>query len=201
MRLLVATRNRGKIAELQRLLADLPGVELVGLDAFEGVPDVVEDADSFEGNAVKKACEHAKATGLPTLADDSGLVVDALDGAPGIYSARYAGAHGDDAANNAKVLRELEGVPRERRSARFVCALAFADASGELVRVERGAIEGHILTEERGDGGFGYDPMFLPVGETRTTAEMPADEKNAISHRAVASRAMCEFLREQLRSD
>jgi len=198
VRLLVATRNRGKVVELQRLLADLPGVELVGLDAFEDVPDVVEDADGFEGNAVKKACEYAKATGLPTLADDSGLVVDALDGAPGIHSARYAGTHGDDAANNAKVLRELEGIPHDERTGRFVCALAFADARGELVRVEHGAIEGHILTEERGDGGFGYDPMFLPVGETRTTAEMPADEKNAISHRAVASKKMCDFLRAHL---
>lgn len=199
MRVLVATRNAGKVRELARLLADLEGVELVGLDAFPDLADVIEDADTFEGNAIKKAREVARATGLPTIADDSGLVVDALGGAPGVYSARYAGAHGDDAANNDKLLCELEDVADADRAARFVCVLAFADPSrGEEVSVVRGTIEGHVLRAPRGAGGFGYDPLFLPVGETRTTAEMPADEKNAISHRAEASRKMRDVLREHL---
>ena len=199
MRVLVATRNAGKVREFQRLLGPLTryGVELVGMDRFPDAPDVVEDADSFEGNARKKALETARSVGLPTLADDSGLVVDALGGAPGILSARFAGAHGDDAANNAKLLTELRGVHDEGRTARFVCALAFADPSGALgdeVQVERGELEGRLLRSARGAGGFGYDPLFVPVGEARTTAEMPADEKNAISHRAVATAKLLPFL-------
>jgi len=197
MKLLVATRNQGKVRELQRLFASLEGIELIGMSAFEHVPDVIEDADTFEGNAAKKALEVARATGLPTLADDSGLVVDALGGAPGIYSARYAGSHGDDEANNDKLIGALEDVEDAKRTGRFVCALAFADPDGPLgerVHVLHGAIEGHLLRERRGEGGFGYDPLFLPIGETRTTAEMPAEEKNAISHRAEASRKMHDFL-------
>ena len=200
--ILVATRNPGKVRELARLLEAIEGVHLVGLDAHPDVPDVVEDADTFEGNATKKALEVARATGLMTIADDSGLVVDALGGAPGVYSARYAGAHGDDEANNDKVLAELEGVADPERTARFVCLLAFADPKGPLggdVHLERGTIEGHVLRARRGEGGFGYDPLFLPNGETRTTAEMPAAEKNAISHRAEASTKMREFLRDYLR--
>ncbi len=201
-RILVATRNAGKIRELARLLEAIEGVALVGLDAYPDLPDVVEDADTFEGNAAKKAMEVARATGLPTIADDSGLVVDALGGAPGVYSARYAGEHGGDEANNDKLLAELDDVPHDERTARFVCLLAFADPGGPLgdaVHLERGAIEGHVLRARRGDGGFGYDPLFLPVGETRTTAEMPAAEKNAISHRAVASAKMRAFLADYLR--
>ncbi|MBX3275908.1 MAG: XTP/dITP diphosphatase [Sandaracinaceae bacterium] len=197
MRVLVATRNAGKVRELARLFAELPGVELVGLDAFDELPDVVEDGATFEDNAAKKARELARASRLPTLADDSGLEVDALGGAPGVRSARYAGAHGDDAANNARVLSELEGVSFEARTARFVCVLAFADPAGPLgehVLLARGTIEGRLLEAPRGEGGFGYDPLFLPLGETRTTAEMPAAEKNAISHRGEASRAMRELL-------
>ena len=198
MKLVVATRNPGKIRELDRLLAGL-GLELVGLDP--GVPDVVEDRDSFEGNATKKAMEVALQVGEMTVADDSGLVVDALDGAPGIYSARYAGTHGDDQANNDKLVRELADVADADRTGRFVCALAFADPNGPLgesCHVVRGTIEGTLLREERGAGGFGYDPLFLPIGETRTTAEMPAVEKNAISHRARAARALGEFLKAYL---
>lgn len=200
MKLLVATRNAGKVREFRRLLAELEGVELVGLDAFPELADVVEDADSFEGNAVKKAREFAEATGLPTMADDSGLEVDALDGAPGIYSARYAGEHGDDEANNQRVLAELEDVPEEARGARFRCALALVDPTGGLegAHVEHGVIEGRILHTPRGVGGFGYDPLFLPHGEARTTAEMPAEEKNAISHRAEAAKKMCVFLRRYI---
>lgn len=201
MRLLVATRNRGKIRELRRLFAGLP-VELVGLDAFEDAPEVVEDRDDFEGNAKKKAHELARFTGLPTLADDSGIEIDALGGAPGVGSARYAGEPCDDEANNDRLLRELEDVADEERTGRFRCALAFVDPEGPLgdrAHVEHGAIEGTILRERRGEGGFGYDPLFLPLGGARTTAEMPAEEKNRISHRAEASRKMCEFLSVYLR--
>lgn len=197
MKLVVATGNPGKIRELARLLDGL-GLELVGLPG--DAPDVVEDRDTFEGNAVKKATELAEHSGEMTVADDSGLVVDALGGAPGIYSARYAGEHGDDQANNDKLVRELAGVPDAERTARFVCALAFVDPAGPLegAHVVRGTIEGTILREERGDGGFGYDPLFLPLGETCTTAEMPPAQKNEISHRAEAARGLREFLAKYL---
>lgn len=197
MKLVVATGNPGKIRELARLLDGL-GLELVGLPG--DAPDVVEDRDTFEGNAIKKATELAEHTGEMTVADDSGLVVDALGGAPGIYSARYAGEHGDDQANNDKLVRELAGVPDAERTARFVCALAFVDPAGPLegAHVVRGTIEGTILREERGDGGFGYDPLFLPLGETCTTAEMPPAQKNEISHRAEAARGLREFLAKYL---
>ena len=203
MRLLVATRNPGKVRELSRLLAPaLDGITLVGMDAFGNVPDVIEDADTFEGNARKKALEIARATGLPTLADDSGLEVDALDGAPGIYSARYAGAHGDDEANNDRLLEALRDVPVDARAARFRCALAFADPGGPLgddVRVEHGVVEGSILHERRGENGFGYDPLFRLAGDVRTTAELSPEEKDAVSHRAEAARAMLPWLRDYLR--
>lgn len=195
MKLLVATRNAGKVRELARLFDGLEGVRLVGLDAFPSAPDVEEDADTFEGNAVKKARELAAATGLPTLADDSGIEVDALGGAPGVRSARWAGEHGDDAANNAKLLADLEDV--ETRTARFRCALAFADPAGPLgarVHVEHGVLEGTVLRAPRGEGGFGYDPLFLVQGDTRTTAELTPEEKNALSHRADAARKMRAFL-------
>lgn len=197
MKLVVATGTPGKIRELARLLDGL-GLELVGLPG--DAPDVVEDRDTFEGNAVKKATELAEHSGEMTVADDSGLVVDALGGAPGIYSARYAGEHGDDQANNDKLVRELAGVPDAERTARFVCALAFVDPAGPLegAHVVRGTIEGTILREERGDGGFGYDPLFLPLGETCTTAEMPPAQKNEISHRAEAARGLREFLAKYL---
>lgn len=202
VRLLVATRNPGKVRELSRLLAPaLEGVELAGMDAFADVPDVVEDADTFEGNAKKKALEVARATGLPTLADDSGLEVDALDGAPGVYSARYAGTHGDDEANNDALLEALSGVPDEERTARFRCALAFADPAGPLgdeSHVAHGVVEGRVIHERRGTNGFGYDPLFLLAGDTRTTAELSAEEKDAVSHRAEAARAMLPWLRDYL---
>ena len=201
MKLLVATRNAGKVRELSRLFAALEGVELVGLEAFSDAPDVVEDADTFAGNAVKKAKELAEATGLPTLADDSGLEVDALGGAPGVHSARYAGAHGDDAANNAKLLDALRDVPDARRTARFRCVLAFADPRGSLgegVLTAAGVVEGRIVREPRGADGFGYDPLFLLAGDARTTAELPPAEKDAVSHRGRAARAMCELLRGYL---
>lgn len=201
VRLLVATRNQGKVQELRRLLAELEAVELVGMDAFPDLPDVVEDADTFEGNARKKARAMAAASGLPTLADDSGLEVDALYGAPGVYSARYAGRHGDDEANNERILREMLDVPDSARTARFRCALAFVDPAGPLgehVHVVHGVVEGRITHARRGDNGFGYDPLFELAGDSRTTAELSPEEKDAVSHRADAARRMLAHLRDYL---
>ena len=158
--LVFATRNRGKLVELRELL---PGIEVRSLDDID-VPDVIEDADSFEGNARKKAFEVAAALALPTLADDSGLEVDALGGAPGVYSARYAGAGHDDAANNAKLLAALAGIPPDKRTARFHSVLALADVTGPLganVITADGTCEGVILDAPRGTGGFGYAPLFF----------------------------------------
>ena len=191
MKLLVATKNAGKVVELQRLLA---GRELVSLSDFPDAPDVEETGETFEANALLKARAYAAFSGLPTLADDSGIEVDALGGAPGVYSARFAGPACDDEANNAVLLRRLEATPAAERTARFRCALAFVDLAGGIEHVEHGVIEGALLRAPRGAGGFGYDPLFVPTGETRTTAEMPAEEKNAISHRADASQKMCRYL-------
>jgi XTP/dITP diphosphohydrolase len=187
-RIVLATRNPHKVTEIAEALA-LPDVELVGLDAFPDAPDVVEDGDTFQANAEKKARSAAEATGLPALADDSGLVVDALDGAPGVHSARFAGEDGNDAANRRELKRRMEGAPTGERTARFVCALAFAEPGGGVRTVE-GRCEGTLLDEERGDGGFGYDPFFVPEGETRTFAEMSRPEKALISHRGRAIEAM-----------
>lgn len=192
MKLLVATRNQGKVAELRRMLREH---ELIGLP--DDAPEVEETGATFEDNAILKASAYAAHTGLPTLADDSGLEVDALEGAPGVHSARYAGTHGDDAANNRKLVTALQGVPESERGGRFVCALAFVDPSDGTTHVVRGVIEGTLLDAERGDGGFGYDPLFLPIGETRTTAEMPAGEKNQISHRAKAVAAMTRWIEDR----
>ncbi len=200
MRIVVATRNRGKVAELDRLLGGVGGVggvELVSLDALVEVPEVVEDGATFAENAAKKAREYAAATELPTIADDSGLEVDALGGAPGVSSARYAGDDATDAANNAKLLRALADVPDAARTARFRCVLAFADPAGALgadVHLEDGAVEGAILHAPRGAGGFGYDPLFLPHGGTLTTAELPPDVKDQLSHRGQAARKLRAFL-------
>ncbi len=197
MKLLVATRNRGKIEELERLFADLDEVELIGLDSFPDAPDVVEDANTFEGNAIKKARELAMATGLVTLADDSGLEVDVLDGAPGVLSARYAGGH-DDAANNAKLLRALADVEDPRRTARFRCVLALFDAKRGEPLIARGVVEGRIARAPRGAGGFGYDPLFLVGDGDRTMAELTSEEKNSMSHRAAAAKVMRDLVRAYL---
>lgn len=183
MKLLIATRNAHKLAEIRGML---PGVELVGTDAFPNVPDPEETGLTFEANARIKAEAWRDATGLPALADDSGLEVDALGGEPGVRSARYAGTHGDTAANNAKLLRELAGVPPERRTARFVCALALA-VPGQPTRVLRGECRGTILPEGRDAGhGFGYDPLFVPEGYDQSFGELPDAVKAALSHRARA---------------
>jgi XTP/dITP diphosphohydrolase len=188
-RVVVATGNPHKLAEIRAILAGLD-VELESMRAF-GIPEPVEDGDTFEANALIKARACADATGRPALADDSGLEVDALGGAPGVYSARYAGVPGDDAANNAKLVAALEGVPPERRSARFVCAAALVLPDGRE-QVVRGIMEGHVVDEPRGTNGFGYDPHFVSdaAGDGRTNGELAAEEKDAISHRGAAFRAL-----------
>lgn len=188
-RLVLATRNKGKIEEFRRILDGHSEIELVGLEAYPDMPEVDETEDSFEGNALLKARAVARFSGCPAIADDSGLCVDALGGAPGIFSARYAGNHGDDAANNEKLLRELSAVPDSQRSAHFVCVAAFAHPNGEEF-YERAHFDGFIVHEEIGANGFGYDPLFRPIGESRTSAQMSAEEKDGISHRGKALRAL-----------
>jgi XTP/dITP diphosphohydrolase len=188
-KLAFASGNKHKVAEIAAMLAPR-GWEVVPLTLT-----VDEDAPTFAGNAEKKARAALAASGLPSLADDSGLEVDALDGAPGVRSARWAGAHGDDAANNRKLLGELDGVEEARRGARFRCALVFVDGDGTRLAAE-GACEGRIGHAPRGDGGFGYDPLFLIAGDAagRTMAELSPDEKNRISHRARALEALVRAL-------
>ena len=195
--IVVATRNAGKVAEIAAALADLP-VTLRSLRDFGAVPDAVEDGDTFEANAVLKAKHYARYTGMACLADDSGLEVDALGGAPGVFSARYAGEGAGDAANNAKLLRELAGVPAHRRSARFRCVLAFLDEDGTLL-VTEGTCEGIILEQPRGTGGFGYDPLLYLPELGKTVAELTIAEKNAVSHRGKALRQMAAMLAERQR--
>jgi XTP/dITP diphosphohydrolase len=193
-RLVLATQNAHKVGELQEILtAAGVDVELVALPA--DAPHVVEDELTFAGNAAKKARSAAAATGLPAVADDSGLCVDALNGMPGIFSARWAGSHGDDAANLRLLLDQVGDVPDEHRGASFVCAAALALPSGEE-RVVEGRLVGRIVREPRGSGGFGYDPVFVPDGLDVTTAEMTPEDKNAISHRGNAFRALAPVLRE-----
>ena len=189
--IVIATRNAAKLAEMRGLLAGA-GVEVRGLEDADGAPPVVEDGDSFEANAAKKAESCAEATGRVSVADDSGLVVDALGGGPGVLSARYAGVDGDHAANNAKLLAELRGVPEGRRTARFVCVVAVA-APGRKTAFFRGECEGIVAAEPRGGGGFGYDSLFYSPLIGRTFAEAPG-EKSRISHRARALGAFREAL-------
>lgn len=193
--LLVATRNEGKLRELRELLAGEP-LRLESLAAHVEVGEVDETGDSFDANARLKAAAAARATGLWTVGEDSGIEVDALGGAPGIRSARYAGVHGDDAANNRKLIEALKGV--DERGARYVCVLALADPTGEVVATVNGVSEGQIVDEPRGSGGFGYDPHFVPEGETRTNAELSDREKSALSHRGRAVRAFIPILRLHL---
>lgn len=195
--LVVATTNPGKAREFRRLLADLP-VRLVRLDEL-GIAPPAETGVTFAANATLKARHAAAASGLLALADDSGLVVDALGGAPGVYSARYAGAGATDVENRRRLLAELGETPPAARTARFVCALAVAAPDGE-VTVTEGTCEGMILTAPRGDGGFGYDPLFLLPERGVTLAELSLDEKNAISHRARAVAAAAPVLRWLLAS-
>jgi XTP/dITP diphosphohydrolase len=190
--LLIATNNAHKVRELTDLLQGLSW-HVVSLAEYPEAPIPVEDGDTFEANALKKATHYCRHHGVWCVADDSGLVVDALDGAPGVLSARYAGEDGNDGANNAKLLSELAGVEESRRTARFVCCAAMATPKGET-HTERGSVEGRILLEPRGDNGFGYDPLFLPDGHDQTFAELPLAEKQAISHRGRAFRSLRTYL-------
>jgi XTP/dITP diphosphohydrolase len=189
----VATRNRGKLRELVPLLAGLE-LELVTIDDVAPEAELREEGESFEANALAKARQAAGATGLPAIADDSGLAVDALGGAPGVWSARYAGVPSDDARNNAKLLEALRGVPPARRGAEFRCVAAFVDPGAGVELVRAGACRGEILEAPRGEGGFGYDPLFLVPGLGRTMAELPLTQKNQLSHRSGAFRALAAAL-------
>lgn len=196
-RLVFATGNRGKVAELRQLLADVGDIEILSGSEID-LPEVIEDGDTFTANAVKKAMEVSRHTGLPALADDSGLEVDALDGAPGVYSARFAGPNATDADNNRKLLDQLTGVPGEGRTARFRSVLALADCHGALgsrVITSEGMCEGLILDEPRGTGGFGYDPLFFCPELGMTFAEAGIGPKGDLSHRARAMKSMKPRLR------
>ncbi|MGU3437736.1 RdgB/HAM1 family non-canonical purine NTP pyrophosphatase [Actinomycetes bacterium M1A6_2h] len=194
--MLVASRNAKKLRELERVLAvaGIDGITLVGLDTVPPFPEAPETGATFEENAVAKARDGAVATGMACVADDSGVEIDALRGMPGVLSARWSGTHGDDAANTALVLAQLTDVPDERRGAAFVssCALVLPDG---LEFVVRGEWRGFIAREPKGDGGFGYDPIFVPDGDTRSAAELSPEEKDAASHRGRALRQLVPALR------
>jgi len=190
--LVVATRNPGKLREIRHLLEGA-GIAVRGLEGFPELPEVVEDGETFAANAAKKAETIARLTGCPCLADDSGLTVAALDGEPGVHSARYAGSQSDDAANNAHLLRELADVPDGRRQAAFCCVMALVLPGRPTVFFE-GQVAGSILHAPRGQGGFGYDPLFLVAGFEQTMAELALDEKNRISHRGQALRQVVTAL-------
>jgi XTP/dITP diphosphohydrolase len=191
----LATRNRGKVPEIVRLLGErAASLRLVTIDEIAPDTRLVEDGDTFEANALAKARQAAAATGLPAIADDSGLEVDALGGAPGVYSARYAGEPSDDARNNQKLLEALSGVPAAGRGARFRCVAAYVDPAESIEIARAGACEGEIVVVPRGSLGFGYDPLFLLPHLGKTMAELSIDEKNRLSHRAAAFRALAEAL-------
>ncbi|CAB4994204.1 unannotated protein [freshwater metagenome] len=190
-KLLLATRNKGKIEEFRRILEDIAAgeIDLVGLEQFPDLHDVDETGSTFEENALLKARQMCAASGIPAIADDSGLCVDYLNGDPGIFSARWSGIHGDDDANTAKVLESLTDVPDEKRSAHFTCVAALALPDGRT-HVEQARFDGWILRSPVGDQGFGYDPIFRPDGYAISSAQMSAEEKDAISHRGKSLRAI-----------
>ncbi len=194
MKVLLATRNPGKLVELRRILVDVDGLDVVGLADVPEFPEAPETGATFAENALAKARDAAAATGLPSVADDSGLTVAALNGMPGVLSARWSGRHGDDLANLELLLDQLGDVPDERRGAAFVCAAALV-VPGEAETVVHGEWAGTVDHAPRGTNGFGYDPIFVPDGETRTSAELSAAEKDASSHRARALRALLPHLR------
>ena len=199
MRILVATMNAGKLREYERLLAGVPGLELETMASLAEPIEVVEDRDTFHGNALKKATEIAKVAGVICLADDSGLEVDFLGGRPGVYSARYAGEGASDDQNNAKLLDVLRDTADSQRVARFRCAIAVVDPTGRELAAADGTCEGRIAREPRGAHGFGYDPLFVPDGYTETMAELGPETKNRISHRAEAAAKLVPLL-QQLRN-
>ncbi|HEY4183798.1 MAG TPA: RdgB/HAM1 family non-canonical purine NTP pyrophosphatase [Polyangia bacterium] len=197
----VATRNRGKLREILALLEESRlAFRLVTIDELAPDAELREDEDTFEGNALAKARQAAAATGLPALADDSGLEVDALDGAPGVWSARYAGLPSDDARNNEKLVQALRDVPADRRAGRYRCVAAYVDPRRGLELVRAGSCEGELRSTPQGQGGFGYDPYFFLPALGRTMAEIELAEKNQMSHRAAAFRALAAALAASLGS-
>jgi len=195
--LVLGTRNRKKREEIHEILGDLD-LELGDLNQWPDLPDVIEDGDTFEANARKKAVETAQAINHWVLAEDSGLVVPALNGRPGVYSARYAGTHGDDEANNDRLLTELAPLPEDRRAAYYVCTVALADPTGDVKTVVDGRCHGIIIRERRGTGGFGYDPLFLIPEYHQTFGELSSRVKHALSHRARALTQLRPALRRWL---
>lgn len=195
--LVLATRNKKKLIEIRDLLAGLD-FNVLSTNDFNDIPEILEDADTFEGNATKKAVETARATGKLALADDSGLIIDCLNGEPGVHSARFAGENATDEDRYKKVLSLLDGVPKEKRIARFKCAVAVAD--GESVTVVMGVCEGEITTEPKGSHGFGYDPIFIIPSYNKTFAELGSEIKNQISHRAIALKKAKEILLNYLQT-
>ena len=198
-KLVIATRNAGKIAEFRRILDAISdgAIDLVGIDQFPDLVDVEETGSTFEENALLKARYTAAMTGLPAISDDSGLCIDALGGSPGIFSARWAGRHGNDKANLEKVLDELKEVTDEDRGAHFICVAALVMPDGRE-KVTEGRFEGTILYSAIGDQGFGYDPIFLPRGMSISAAQLSAEEKDAISHRGKSLRAIAPHVIEML---
>jgi len=196
-KLVIATRNAGKIIEFRRILDAISSgaIDLIGIDQFPDLIDVEETGTTFEENALLKARYTAKMTGLPSLSDDSGLCIDALGGAPGIFSARWAGKHGDDKANLEKVLDELKDVPDSQRGAYFICVAALVMPDGRE-QLAQGRFEGNILRAPVGNQGFGYDPIFAPLGMSISSAEMSAQEKDAVSHRGKSLRAIAPHVIE-----
>ena len=198
----LASRNAKKLVEMRRILAEyVPDVEVLGLDDVTAYDEPAETEPTFAGNALLKARAAVQATGLPSLADDSGLCVDALNGMPGVLSARWAGVAKDDLANNTLLLDQLADVPDERRGAHFTCAVAFAypvGAGGVAEHVVHGEMPGQVIREMRGSGGFGYDVLFVSEGHDRTSAELPAEEKDAVSHRGKALREIAPFVADVL---
>jgi len=193
VKLVIATQNQGKAREIRTLLGDIP-FQLLSLNDYDVSETAEEPESTYEGNAIAKARFYASATGELVIADDSGLEVAALNGAPGVFSARYSGAGASDQQRRQRLLSELTGIEPENRGAQFVCAVAVANGNKEVLEVTRGICQGKILFEERGKGGFGYDPLFVPEGFKETFGELSDAIKNQISHRAKAIHAMREFL-------
>ena len=200
MNIVLATRNKKKVEEIKRIVKDMP-ISVYSLDDFPDCPEVEEDGKTFEDNAVKKAMAVSKHTNMPALADDSGLEVYALDGEPGVLSARYAGENADDRKNTEKLLNEMRSVPDGKRGARFACCIALAFPAGDLALRDgkaetfTGYSEGSIGREPKGSNGFGYDPVFYPAGCKRTFAEMDDEEKDSLSHRGAALKKLHEYLK------
>lgn len=192
----MATRNKRKVEEIKRILAEMP-VKILTIEDFPECPEVEEDGRTFEENAVKKALNIARCTGKPSLADDSGLEVYALNGAPGVMSSRYAGPDSDDMKNIEKLLKEMDSLNDKKRSARFVCCIALAFPEGNI-KTFFGYVEGIIGKEPKGSSGFGYDPVFYPEGHGRSFAEMSSEEKDALSHRGKALREFLNYIRDKI---